>query len=123
MIFLTPVLPLKQFSIWRRFSYIINVWIICCVILLCKIIITHYSYFQEALRPPKGIELIHKLQVTVERNIQSHGGDFKCYVFSKKGNNLILYKVPTYQSRINLLREFYKKTKLVVLHSTLTYKT
>ena len=61
--------------------------------------------------------------MTIERNIQSHGGDFKCYVFSKKGNNLLLYNVPTYQSRINLLREFYKKTKLAVLRSTLTYNT
>lgn len=120
--FLTPVLPLKQFSVWWGFSYIIKVWIICCVILLCKITKTHNSYIQEALRPPEVIELTHKLKVTIERNIQSHGGDVKCYIFSKKGNNLTVYKVPTYQSRINLFREFYKKTKLVVLHLTLTYK-
>lgn len=68
------------------------------------------------------IQDAHKLEVTIERNIQSHGRDVKCYIFSKEGNNLILYKVPTYQSRINLFREFYKKTKLVVLHLTLTYK-
>ena len=83
--FLTPVLPLKQFSVWWGFSYIIKVWIICCVILLCKITKTHNSYFQEALRPPEVIELTHKLKVTIERNIQSHGGDVKCYIFSKKG--------------------------------------